>query len=84
MTHKFILNGLKHANALMGDRTDGVTVKQGERIRIEESYKYSHKEAKKLWELARLSESAVWANSMGDYGQYESGKTTQEPKSDCC
>ena len=115
MTHKFILNGLTHANALMGDRTfnmddweiigeydvkagrhhafvaprkdvvvDGVTVKQGERIRIEESYKYSHKEAKKLWELARLSESAVWANSMGDYGQYESGKTTQEPKSDCC
>ncbi|KAL6161304.1 hypothetical protein ACJBU6_00424 [Exserohilum turcicum] len=99
VTHKFILNGLKHANALMGDRTfnmddweiigeydvkagrhhafvaprkdvvvDGVTVKQGERIRIEESYKYSHKEAKKLWELARLSESAVWANSMGDYG----------------
>ncbi|EUC45427.1 hypothetical protein COCMIDRAFT_95519 [Bipolaris oryzae ATCC 44560] len=99
VTHRFILNGLKHANALMGDTAfnlddwevigeydtkagrhhafvaprkdlviDGVPIKQGERIRIEESYKYSHEEAKKLWELAKLAENAIWANSKGDYG----------------
>ncbi|EMD69895.1 hypothetical protein COCSADRAFT_32544 [Bipolaris sorokiniana ND90Pr] len=99
VTHRFILNGLKHANALMGENAfnlddwevigeydtkagrhhafvaprkdvvvDGVPMKQGERIRIEESYKYSREEAKKLWELAKLAENAVWANSKGDYG----------------
>ncbi|RAR01485.1 duf323 domain-containing protein [Stemphylium lycopersici] len=99
VTHNFILNGLKHANALMGEGTfnvqdweaigeydkeagrhhafvaprkdvvvDGVPVKQGERIRIEESYKYSREEAKELWELSRLVENSVWANSKGDYG----------------
>ena len=51
---------------------DGVPVKQGERIRIEESYKYSHDEAKRLWELAKLSENAVWSNSTADYGEYAS------------
>ncbi|KAF1831095.1 hypothetical protein BDW02DRAFT_601127 [Decorospora gaudefroyi] len=99
VTHEFILNGLKHANALMGANTfdlndweavgeydeeagrhhafvaprkdvviDGVAVKKGERIRIEESYKYSLKEAKELWEMAKLAENVVWANSRGDYG----------------
>lgn len=47
---------------------DGVSIKQGERIRIEESYKYSHQEAKRLWELAKLAENTVWSNSTGDYG----------------
>jgi hypothetical protein len=47
---------------------DGVSIKQGERIRIEESYKYSREEAKELWELAKLAENVVWANSKGDYG----------------
>ncbi|KAI4916840.1 hypothetical protein J4E90_003343 [Alternaria incomplexa] len=99
VTHKFILNGLKHANALMGEEAfdiqdweaigeydeqagrhhafvaprkdtvvDGVHIKQGERVRIEESYKYSREEAKELWELAKLAENVVWANSKGDYG----------------
>ena len=101
VTHRFILNGLKHANALMGENAfnlddwevigeydtkagrhhafvaprkdvvvDGVPMKQGERIRIEESYKYSREEAKKLWELAKLAENTVWANSKGDYGEH--------------
>lgn len=48
---------------------DGVPIKQGERIRIEESYKYSRDEAKHLWELAKLAENAVWSNPKGDYGK---------------
>jgi EasF-like predicted methyltransferase len=109
VTHQFILNGLKHANELMGKNTfnmeewevigeydkeagrhhafvsprkdvviDGVSIKQGERIRIEESYKYSREEVKELWELARLAENVVWANTRGDYGQYHSGSTNAQ------
>ncbi|KAF1944312.1 hypothetical protein EJ02DRAFT_420396 [Clathrospora elynae] len=47
---------------------DGVPIKQGERIRIEESYKYSRDEVKELWEAAKLAETVVWANSKADYG----------------
>lgn len=48
---------------------DGVPVKKGERIRIEESYKYSREEAKDLWEMAKLAENVVWPNAKGDYGK---------------
>ena len=48
---------------------DGVTIKKGEKIRIEESYKYSREEAKNLWEMAKLAENTVWANAKGDYGE---------------
>jgi uncharacterized SAM-dependent methyltransferase len=99
VTHEFTLNGLKHANALMGTNAfnmedweaigeydekagrhhafvaprkdvviDDIPIKSGERIRIEESYKYSREEAKELWELAKLAENVIWANSKGDYG----------------
>lgn len=99
ITHQFILNGLKHANEVMGEQAfhldewevmgeydrdagrhhafvsprkdvliDGVTIPKGERIRIEESYKYSREEVKQLWEGAKLAENTVWANSRGDYG----------------
>ncbi|KAF2129679.1 hypothetical protein P153DRAFT_367046 [Dothidotthia symphoricarpi CBS 119687] len=47
---------------------DGVHISKGERVRIEESYKYSREEISQLWEGARLAESSVWANSKGDYG----------------
>jgi hypothetical protein len=101
VTHAFTLNGLKHANALMGENTfnmedweaigeydskegrhhafvvprkdvviDGVPITKGERVRIEESYKYSREEAKELWESAKLAENVIWATSKGDYGQY--------------
>lgn len=101
VTHNFILNGLKHANRIMGGKplfnldeweaigefdikagrhhafvaplrdvvVDGVPVRKGERIRIEESYKYSREEALHLWEQAGLTESTVWSNSAGDYGE---------------
>jgi uncharacterized SAM-dependent methyltransferase len=47
---------------------DGVHIPQGERIRIEESYKYSRDEILKVWEQARLAENTIWSNSRGDYG----------------
>ncbi|XPS99466.1 hypothetical protein M3J09_008641 [Ascochyta lentis] len=99
VTHEFILNGLKHANKLMGNQTfkldewevigefdekagrhhafvaplkdvviEGVEIPRGERIRIEESYKYSRGEISELWENAGLAENTVWSNSRGDYG----------------
>ncbi|KAJ4323572.1 hypothetical protein N0V94_001765 [Neodidymelliopsis sp. IMI 364377] len=99
VTHRFILNGLKHANKLMEKETfkledwevigefdekagrhhafvaplkdvivEGITISKGERVRIEESYKYSRKEILKLWEGAGLAENTVWPNSKGDYG----------------
>ncbi|KAF2845455.1 hypothetical protein T440DRAFT_511537 [Plenodomus tracheiphilus IPT5] len=99
VTHQFILNGLKHANEVMGEQAfhldeweavgeydrdagrhhafvsprkdvvvDGVRIPKGERIRVEESYKYSREEVKELWEGAKLAENTVWANTRGDYG----------------
>lgn len=99
ITHDFILNGLNHANEIMGEEVfklsdweaigeydqragrhhafvsprrdvvvDGVAIAQGERIRIEESYKYSREEVQELWEGAKVAENIVWANSKGDYG----------------
>lgn len=99
ITHGFILNGLKHANEIMGEEAfhlddwevigeydenagrhhafvsprkdvvvDGVAIPQGERIRIEESYKYSSEEIKELWQRAKLADNIVFANSRGDYG----------------
>lgn len=99
VTHQFILNGLKHANRLLGydafkggewevigeyDVTAGrhhafvsplidvvvdeVRIPKGERIRIEESYKFSKEEIVELWERSGLVANTVWANSRGDYG----------------
>ncbi|KAI8942342.1 hypothetical protein NX059_000420 [Plenodomus lindquistii] len=106
-THQFILNGLKHANEVMGEQAfrsneweaigeydkeagrhhafvsplkdvviDGIAIPKGERIRIEESYKYSRGEVKELWEGAKLAESTVWANERGDYGLHHVVKPT--------
>lgn len=101
LTHQFILNGLLHANRLIGtdcfkvedwkviggydslagrhhafvsplkDVTiDDVHVREGERIRIEESYKWSQEGTARLWEAAGLVEGGKWSNGLGDYGQY--------------
>jgi EasF-like predicted methyltransferase len=48
---------------------DGVHIPRGERIRIEESYKYSRDEILRLWEGAKLAGNTVWSNSRGDYGE---------------
>lgn len=101
VTHSFILNGLKHANRIMGETAafdldeweaigefdkesgrhhafvsplkdvivDGVSISKGERIRIEESYKYSRDEIQRLWDGAGLAPNTIWGNSKGDYGE---------------
>lgn len=51
---------------------EGVTVKAGEWVRIEESYKYDAAQSRTLWRDARLSEGAKWTNSTGDYGKQTS------------
>ncbi|KAF2268735.1 hypothetical protein CC78DRAFT_529723 [Lojkania enalia] len=100
VTHEFILNGLKHANTIVGGNplfnlndwevigeyderagrhhafvsplkdvvVDGIHITKGERVRIEESYKFSHDEITHLWQASGLIESSVWTNTTGDYG----------------
>lgn len=48
---------------------EDVKIPKGERIRIEESYKYSREEILELWEGAGLVENTVWSNARGDYGK---------------
>lgn len=101
VTHEFTLNGLKHANRIIGKTVfkpneweaigeydemagrhhafvspkkdveiDSIPIAEGERIRIEESYKYSREEIQHLWQEAGLMENSVWSNSKGDYGTH--------------
>jgi EasF-like predicted methyltransferase len=101
ITHQFILNGLVHANKLLGyeafdlsqwivigeyDKVvgrhhafvspiqdvvvDGVRILANERIRIEESYKYSVLDTSRLFDAAGLVEGGKWSNELGDYGEY--------------
>jgi EasF-like predicted methyltransferase len=48
---------------------EGVKISKGERVRIEESYKYSRDEILELWEGAGLAENGVWSTDRGDYGK---------------
>ena len=97
-THEFVLNGLLHANRLLGQNVfnlgdwrvfgeydkaagrhqafyypvkdlfvDGIRVDSGERIRVEESYKYSTKQSAELWENANLMPLACFGNKNDDY-----------------
>ena len=97
-THEFILNGLTHANKLLGKKMfhledwevigeydeivgrhqafvvpkkdlqfDNIYFAAGERIRIEESYKYSALEVERLWENAGFTSGATFADQMGQY-----------------
>ena len=100
VTHEFILNGLRHANELLGHKAfhvadwnvigeydklagrhqafvvpskdtmfEGVVIKAGEKVRIEESHKYSRAQSARLWSEAGLYEYARWQNARGDYGE---------------
>ena len=97
-TREFYLNGLVHANMVIGKEAfrleewgvigeydkleqrhqafytplvnvtiDGVEIKAGERIRFEESYKYSRSQSADLWERAGLAAQRAFANSTDDY-----------------
>ena len=104
VTHNFTMNGLKHANQVLGheafnvsqweafgeyDRqgsrhrayvvpkedviVEGVTIRKGEKVRIEESYKYPGDKAVRLWSEASAKcggdviEGAFYANEEGSY-----------------
>lgn len=47
----------------------GVEIKAGEKVRIEESYKYDRQEIEKLWQDAGVGEVARWSNVEGDYSR---------------
>jgi uncharacterized SAM-dependent methyltransferase len=109
VTRDFTLNGLKHANRIMGEtvfnledwdavgaynkeagghqafvspkrdvQIDGVKINKGERIRIEESYKYSTEEIEHLWVEAGLVSNTVFSNSTGNYGMLDSSREVDE------
>lgn len=50
---------------------DGIELKKGERIRIEESWKFSAEEIQHLWNEAGLTANTVFPTSRGDYGAYQ-------------
>lgn len=97
-THEFVLNGLLHANRLLGEDVFkledwkvigeydevacrhhafysplrrlvilGVYIEAGERIRVEESYKYSPSQRNELWRRAGVGQRACFGNSSNDY-----------------
>jgi EasF-like predicted methyltransferase len=49
---------------------EGVTVKKGEKINVEYSYKFDENESHLLWEHAGLADGARWSNDAGDYCKY--------------
>jgi L-histidine Nalpha-methyltransferase / hercynylcysteine S-oxide synthase len=49
---------------------DGVPIAKGERIRIEESYKFSREEIIELWDTTGLADVGAWMTSRGDYGKH--------------
>lgn len=98
-THRFIANGLKHANEMLGRQVfnlndwkvigefneaagrhqafvspvmdkdvEGILVKKDEKVRIEESHKYSDAEVEELWRAAGVVEQARWINQSEAYG----------------
>ena len=100
-THEFVLNGLLHANRLMGRdifskedwkvigeydvqagrhqafyspvrdiQVEGNLMKAGERIRVEESYKYSLLQSDELWRSAGLTLRARFRNHRNDYREF--------------
>lgn len=100
VTNEFTLNGLKHANKLLGydafqlsdweaigkyDEVggrhqafvapkknmdlEGASLRAGEKIRIEESYKYSPAQSERLWRDSGVIEGAAWTNIKGSYGK---------------
>ncbi|KAB2579379.1 Ergothioneine biosynthesis protein 1 [Lasiodiplodia theobromae] len=63
-------NGRHHAfvSPLKDVTVDGIRIRSGERLRIEESYKYSAEETRQLWETGQVAEGCKWTNKTGDYG----------------
>jgi EasF-like predicted methyltransferase len=100
-TYEFDLNGLAHANRLLGKKVfiksdwkvigeydenagrhqafyvpvrdvviDGIHIQAGERIRFEESYKYSLLQSGELWQHAGLIEQARFGTRLNEYRKW--------------
>ena len=98
VTHEFILNGLMHANKVMGKEVfrkedykvvgeydevasrhqafyspvrdimvEGTLLRAGEKIRVEESHKYSLLQSNDLWQQAGLMVQARFGNRINQY-----------------
>lgn len=48
---------------------EGMLIRSGEAVRIEESYKYSPTQAAQLWKESGVVEITAWLNRTSDYGQ---------------
>lgn len=48
---------------------EGVPLKQGEKVRIEESYKFSALQAEELWRKAHVIPLCAYSNRANDYGK---------------
>lgn len=97
-TREFYMNGLAHANVVIGKEAfrpedwdvvgeydkiehrhqafytplvnvtvEDVDIRVGERVRLEESYKYSNSQSADLWKAAGLAVQGVFGNSTDDY-----------------
>lgn len=49
---------------------EGVAIQANEKIRIEESYKYTWEQRQNLWSASGVVEGARWTNADGDYGEF--------------
>ncbi|RDW69485.1 hypothetical protein BP6252_08505 [Coleophoma cylindrospora] len=100
ITHKFILNGLVHANKILEEdvfniddwkvigeyvyddqggrhqafyspvrdvQVQGISIRAGERVQVEQSLKYSAEEATQLWSASGLMEIKRWTASNEPY-----------------
>ena len=50
---------------------EGATCRKGEKIRIEDAYKYSDAQAFQLWEKAGLTEKHIFRNERTKYGKHD-------------
>lgn len=48
-----------------------IHIKAGERVQVEQSLKYSPREARQLWERSGLDEIAKWSASSEKYSEYD-------------
>lgn len=62
-------NGRHHAfvTPVEDVKFDDISIKAGEKVRIEESYKFSQEETEKLWEDSGLTQLNAWSTKRGDY-----------------
>jgi len=49
---------------------EGIKIRAGEKIRVEESYKYSAAQSRELWQMAGLTPKASFGNKTDDYREY--------------